>query len=178
MKFEKKQMKRIVAALLCMVMVCLVACCSSCSEPEDQGIELTLENYDDYFEVDGNVKAGSTTRCMSNDEWVYLCDSLKCDLSISGNSNYEYKDVTIGVRFYHYQPLVGTLVSEETVYINLNLAGNGETTCTLKTPIADEEGDDIPTLIATFYSSRGLSSALEKTGYEVVSIEGRAIKNE
>ena len=178
-------MKKIFIIAICLSMICslLGACDQKKSEiqteaqTEDTGIQLTLDNYDDYIEFDGSVEASSTTRCYHKGDWVYLCNYIECDIAAKGNSNYEYKNVIIGVRFYHVVPITGVTASEETIYIDLNLAGNGSASCRLETPANQEEYNNISQITYTFYSSIGIDSALDNTYYEIISITGSVVKN-
>lgn len=162
--------KFLLLALTLILCINLFSCTQSSSESE--ATLLTMDNFEDYIEIDGSVKANTDTRCLYDGDWVYLYNSLKCSISATGNPNYEYKDVVIGVRFYHLAPLTNNLVSEETVYMSLNLAGNGDKSCVLATPVDQEEWDDISPMTYAFYSYTGISSALKNTGYEIVSVEG------
>ena len=172
--------KLLVAVLSLCLLLSLFAACDASGKSElteDPGIALTLDNINDYIDIKGSVEAGDTTSCLYDGEWVNLYANLDCSITVSGNTNYEYKDVVIGVKFYHYAPLSNDLVSETTKYINLNLAGNGNVKCVLETPVNQEGWDNISTLTYTFYSYKGISSALGKTSYEIVSVEGTVTKN-
>ena len=100
----KKMLFILLALLLCYSMIS----CDSVSSPNtpstsesSPNIPLTLENVEDYIEIDGTVEVNTDTRCTYKDEWVYLVNSLKCSLIAKGNPNYEYKDVFLEIRIFH-----------------------------------------------------------------------------
>ncbi len=178
-------MKKIFITLICLSLVLLnVVACTAKEMGEEKekttttpGIELTVENIEDYIDFDGSVEATDTTRCYYKAKWIYLYSRLECSLSAKGNTNYEFHDVVIGIKFYHIVPITGETSSEKTVYMKLNLAGNGSTSCKLETPAYHEDYDNISSITYAFYSSNGISSALDSTSYEIVSVTGTATRN-
>lgn len=166
-------MKKLLICALCitLILVSFVAC----DKNEDE-IELTIDNIKDYVEIDASVKVGGTTRCKYEDEWVNLYNYFECAAQATGNSHYEYKDVVIGIRFYHHQPITDELISEETVYLKLNLSGSGDVSCQLGTAVEKDGWDNISDITYTFYSNTGIKSALDYTAYEIVSVTGTVVK--
>ena len=172
-----KKTKRLIALLLCVILIipCL-ASCNTTKEDAPKGTELTLENIDDYIELSGTIKAGSMSGLYKyNGEYVDLYSDFSCSMTATGNSHYKYEDVVIEIRFWHVTPLTdGSVSSETTVSLKLNLAGNGEVSCKLDTPakIAKDKGQAITPIMNTFYSYKGISSSLDKTYYEIVNVTG------
>lgn len=166
--------KIIVMFMACLLCISIVSCDKS--EKKD-AIELTLENVEDYLEINPTAKPGYTERCMYLGDWVDLYNSISCNVEIKGNPNYEYENVVVGIRFYHLSVLNKELVSEQTVYVDLNLAGNGDASTMLATPVKIEGWDNISSETHTFYSYENISHAIKTTGYEIVSVQGSATKN-
>ncbi len=186
----KKVLSLILVVLCCMM---LFACGNDMNRSEetevtevteeiDEGIELTVDNIRDYFDISAYVGPGDHIDkyfCQIGTEYEeeYLYESLNCEISFKGNPNYEFKDVVIEVLFEHDPPLVSrSFTSTNSVSIKVNLAGNGSGTTTLKTPVPEimfvEELD-----VFVLYSQSGISSALSYTGYETTKVSGVAIKN-
>ena len=164
---------------LLLVLLALLLCCSmiSCGSNSSKDTSLTLENVKDYIEIDGSVKVNTDTRCTYKDDFVNLVNSLKCTVTAKGNPNYEYKDVVLEIRIYHLHPLTKELISENTIYLDLNLAGNGDSSGVLATPVETEGWENVPGETYAFYSYSGIDSALKTTGYEIVSVSGKVVKN-
>lgn len=177
-------MKKLLLVLLALLFCCLMVSCDSGSSPDipstsesSPDIPLTMENVEDYIEIDGTVKVNTDTRCTYKDEWVNLVNSLKCSLTAKGNPNYEYKDVILEIRIYHLHPLTKEVISENKVFLDLNLAGNGESSGVLGTLVDIEGWENVSNEAYAFYSSSGIDTALKTTGYEIVSVSGSVVKN-
>ncbi len=128
-------------------------------------VQLTLYNYEDYIECAASVSAGNSYYNSTYGKYVYT--SLDCEFEASGNTHYEYKNVCIEVKFFHYDQseylnyLVGaeaTPRSEKTCFVYLSLAGNGSKTTTVYTA-----GDRYCTSLDLLFTC---------TNYEVVSVSG------
>lgn len=143
-------------------------------------IKLTLDNYKDYLDCNATVRVGDS---YYDSTYGYIYTSAECAFEAIGNTHYKYNNVSIVIRFCHYdkdgymQYLLnslgasigeGTDSTEEAVpyddatyTVNLNLAGNGSRTCELSTPWAKEKSK---------YSDT--KPIFDRTMYEVVSISG------
>lgn len=164
-------MKKIISLFLVITMVFSLCACGA-----EKGTVLTLDNVEDYLEISGTASPGTTTRCVYKGNWIWAYNSLECNVGISGNSNYEYQDVVVGVKVTHLNPLTHEVVSERTLYIDLNLAGKGKAACYLDTSIENEDWENISSESYTcYYQSIDLS--LKFTGFEVVSVTGTVVKN-
>ena len=180
-------MKKILLTLLSLTLCCLMISCdfsylsyfsdSKSNQAASKAKPLTLENVDDYIEINGDVTENTTTRCKYDGELINLVNSLKCTVTAKGNPNYEYQDVVLKIRIYHLHPLSKEVVSENTIELDLNLAGNGKASGVLATPVENEEWDNISKITYTYYSPIGIDSALGKTGYEIVGVSGSVEKN-
>ena len=159
-------MKKIISLVLVIAITLSFISCGEKNTP------LTLENIEDYIEINASVKPGYTTRCLFKDDWVNLYKTLDCALTVSGVPGYEFNDVVIEIRCYHIPPKHPDFESVQTIYIDLNLAGNGKGSCSLQTPVATEEWDNISSASYVFYSSSGISSMLDYTAYEIVGVTG------
>lgn len=119
----KKAVSLILALVLCLG---LCACTAEPKETEPAGVELTLDNYDDYLEInveDDYHQIEGNRRGLS-----FIAD-------VTGvSSNYNYDNVTVKVRIhgsYQYVNLVGavhywTNEYNLTIEIDTNIAGNGQ----------------------------------------------------
>lgn len=136
-------------------------------------IKLTLSNYEDYIECNATVRAG-------NYEFGYYT-SAECSFEAIGNMHYKYNNVSIVIKFSHYDEegylqlfensiiiaTGGTITEkavpydEKTCTVNLNLAGNGKQTCVLMTPWGSEKNS---------YDDTGV--IFMRTEFEIVSISG------
>ena len=114
---------------------------------------------------------------MYGGEFINLVNSLKCAVTSKGNPNYEYQDVVLKIRVYHLHPLSQEVVSEKTIKLDLNLAGNGKASVVLATPVENEEWDNISSITHTYYSPVAIGYALGNTGYEIVGVSGSVEKN-
>lgn len=136
-------------------------------------IQLTLDNYENYFECNAQVKTGETIGNL-------IC-SLICSCKVMGNSHFKFNDVYITIKFTHYnrdnyqQYLVNNVLiakgepvtteaaiqDEETCTIKLNIAGNGETDCRLWTNYSKNASE--------CFNFKNLSN---QTRFSVVNISG------
>jgi hypothetical protein len=171
-----KTMKKFISVLLTLACLTLASCGNTVTGTAT-GVELTVDNFNDYFDISATVKPGTTTMCMYKSDFVYLYKNLECEISFKGNSNYEFKDVVVEVEFYHTAPLNSEFESKKTIYVNLNLAGNGSGSCTVDTPVQTEEWDNISSTTYTFYSEKNISTTLDYASYSIVGVTGTAIKN-
>lgn len=141
-------------------------------------IRLTLQNYKDYIDCNATVRAGDS---IDYSIYGYVYTSAECNFEATGNSHYKYNDVTIVVKFSHYDKagyqqylknqlaiMTGNSITAEaeayremTCTVKLNLAGNGKRTCELSTPWSSE---------ASTYKS--INAIFDRTAYEVISISG------
>ena len=107
-------------------------------------IQLTKYNFEDYLEAHAYVSGGNYTGALGY-------SSLKCEFKVEGNTHFKYNDVEIVVKFTHFdsknyllylsnalkdingEPIEQEAVpsDEETCTVKLNLAGNGDVSCTL-----------------------------------------------
>lgn len=197
-------MKKIVSLILAFVVVLL--CFTSCTNktdnsqesntkfqdvvtlPPKEQIALTLDNYKDYLEIDGTTKANHTESWLTNPKKasskITTYKGVDCNVSIKGNSHYEYTDVYVDVKFTHYTVLQwidkteGSDVSpfsEKIVTIKLNLAGNGDGECFLNTPGSDYEKYENCTVIDAM-SYQDIEAIHEYTYYDVVGVRGSVAK--
>ena len=163
--------------------------CSVCGLIET--IQLTLDNYEDYIECHASVKAKSTRELITSKKYMDVYSKAECSFEAIGNSHYKYNDVTITIKFCHYNmeeysyhtlyeihnlnsllegttvedpPKDGTPADSSTLTVKLNLAGNGSTSCTLYTPWRE-------TMIKSneYFDTY---SILNCTTFEVLSISG------
>ncbi len=132
-------------------------------------VQLNLTNYKNY--IDYHASASAEGRLSSYSSYYYT--SAKCAFEVTGNSHYRYKDVEIVVNFLGYDregyvQYLGHIIdpvkfekatpySTGKCYVNLNYAGNGSDTCTIRV-----NPDD--------YASS--SDIKTRTVFEVVSISG------
>lgn len=136
-------------------------------------IQLTLLNYEDYIEFDAYVEATDSRKDYSTGKYYYT--GVECSVEITGNTHYKFNNVTITVKFNHYDKtnyrkyLAGTITgsteaepfSTKTGFIFLNLAGNGSYSYTLNTPWVNEKEN--------YYDTWAI---FNQTTYEVVSVYG------
>jgi len=144
---------------------------------KNNGVELTTDNFNDYFDISATVKPGTKTMCMYKNDFVDLYKNLECDISFKGNPNYEFQNVVVEIEFYHTAPLNSEFESSKTISVSLNLAGNGYGSCVVDTPVQSEEWDNISATTYTFYSVKNISTTLDYSGYSIVGVSGTAIKN-
>lgn len=164
-------MKKIISLFLVITMVFSLCACGA-----EKGTALTLENVEDYVEVNGKITPGTQTRCVYRGKWIWAYNSLKCSVDISGNPNYEYQDVVVGIKVTHLDPLTREVVSERILYVDLNLAGKGEDNCYLDTLIESEDWENI-SLESYTCCYKSIDLCLQSTGYEIVSVTGTVVKN-
>jgi len=149
-------------------------------------IQLTLDNYEDYIECSPTVKVGNYSYDNYYDD--YIIKSLKCSFEATGNTHYKYNNVTIHVKFSHYDSLNVILktmndtllasgepitkeayaCSTKTVTIKLNVGGNGSQTCEISTSWNydnQSSADEKRACIDTDY-------VFDRTFYEVTSVYG------
>lgn len=86
-------MKRVFALLMLMVMFLLVPGCGG-----DNSVTLTLDNYEDYLDVDFVYKLGSVDYCDGTITKYYSVDT-NCTIS-PASSVFLYDDVTITLMLY------------------------------------------------------------------------------
>lgn len=187
-------MKRIISSLLliCTLTLCFVSCGNSeengnntnannnnGDNNKNVGVELTLDNYEDYFDIDTNMSIGHTTMCQYKGNFVDLVKTFKCEIAFSGNTNYEYTNVVFTVKFIHTGPSdFINHYADATVLVRINLAGNGSGSCYVETPVAKTEWDNISQPIYALYKPNSdISVAMKYSSYEVVSVSGTATKN-
>ena len=186
-------MKRIISSLLliCTLTLCFVSCGNSKENGNNTnsnnsdggnknvGVELTLDNYEDYFDIDTNISIGHTTMCQYKGEFLDLVKTLKCEIAFSGNTNYEYSNVVFTVKFVHTGPTSFIdHYADSTIIVRVNLAGNGSGSCYVETPVAQTEWDNISLPIYSFYRPNSdISLTMKYSSYEVVSVSGTATKN-
>lgn len=141
-------------------------------------VNLTLYNYKDYIDCDATVKAKD-----SYDTGIYT--SVECNFEAVGNTHYKYNDVSIVIEFSHYDIennaqralndlllYAGETITTEAVphdkstrTVELNLAGNGATTCTLFTPWKDDRSaySDTKTVFdGTYYTVLSISGTVQE----------------
>ena len=136
-------------------------------------VQLTLDNYEDYFDVNITSKA---TNYYTLDGYL----TVDCSANFSGNPNYEYNDVVIVIQFQYYdhqgyldhsEYILGLTEEDPNPYsidschLELNFAGNGTGTAQLNTSAAKES-----------YRCKDASLVLMRTSYTVVSVSGTAKK--
>ena len=182
-------MKKIISILLliCTLTLCFTSCGNNNSNDNnsndnnsnDTGVILTLDNYEDYFDIDTNISIGHTTMCQYKGDFLDLVKTLKCEIAFSGNTNYEYTDVVFTVKFVHTGPTdFINHYADATIIVRVNLAGNGSGSCYVETPVAREEWDNISQPTYAFYRPNSdISVAMGYSSYEVVNVSGTATKN-
>ena len=139
-------------------------------------IKLTMENYEDYIDCNATVKVGDSL--YSGSIYGYIYTSAECMFEATGNVHYKYNDVSIVIKFCHYdkagytkylkniiaaEPVTEEAVpySEATYTVNLNLAGKGSETCELTTPWNSEK--------KAYTDNKAI---FDRTTFEIVSISG------
>lgn len=184
-------MKKIISILLiiCSLTLCLASCGNNNSNDSNSntdnnnsnsaGVKLTLENYEDYFNIDTNISIGHTTMCKYKGDYEDLVKTLKCEIAFSGNTNYEYTDVVFTVKFVHTGPTdFINHYSDATILVRVNLAGNGSGSCYVETPVAKTEWDNISLPIHSFYRPNSdISVTMKYSSYEIINVTGTATKN-
>ena len=164
-------MKKIISLLLTFA-VCLSIC--ACTKNTD--IELTLDNIENYFDIEAWVKPGDTTSCMYEEKLVDLYTTIKCSIAFTGNPNYEFVNVVIGIKFTHNNPKMPDYQLETTIYVKLNLAGKGNGSCDIETPIAKEPWNRVSSIAYNAYNANNIINTMNYSNYEFVSVTGTAIK--
>lgn len=116
-------MKKILSLWLAMIlafssMLSLVSCGSN----NDEKINLTLSNYEDYISIDSARVYGTGSPTWSSYLSAYQYPNAEGSVSISGVYGYEYTDVVIDITIhFHY----GDDYHEMPISVNLNKGGNG-----------------------------------------------------
>lgn len=120
-------MKKVFAILMVMVMIMLVPGCGrGDSKPETNTVNLTLDNYSDYLDIDIAYQPGNEQ--ISSDGTLASYYSIDADYKvIPASSVFLYNDVTVTVK------LSGIIdrgnktdkVSFDETTINCNIGGNG-----------------------------------------------------
>ena len=170
-------MKKFFALLLAVIM-CFSLCACGNNANANAGTELTLDNYEDYFDVNANISTGHTTLCEYKGAFVDLVKTLKCDITFKGNTNYEYNDVVFTVKFTHTGPSnLIDFYDEAIIKIKVNLAGNASDSCYVETPVAREDWDNISPTTYAFYRPSEISVTLGYSSYEIIDVTGTATKN-
>ena len=178
-------MKKLIALLLAFAM-CLSFCAcgnndknsNSNNNNVNTGTALTLDNYENYFDVSANISVGHTTMCQYKGSFLDLVKTLKCDITFTGNTNYEYTDVVFTVKFTHTGPTNFIDFCDETITtVKVNLAGNGSASCYVETPVAQTEWDNISLYVYSFYRPSEISVTLDYSSYEIINVTGTATKN-
>ena len=67
--------------------------------------------------------------------------------------------------------------AEATIYVNLNLAGNGSGYCYVGIPVLNEEWDSVSHTTYYYYGEERISESMAYTDYEIISVSGTATKN-
>lgn len=138
-------------------------------------VQLTLDNYKDYLDISARAKCGD----YYGHGVANMYTGVICSIDISGNSNYEYNNVSLVVEFIHYDDdgfetylLKGSSAAvphdSKRCYIDLNLSGKGSDSCTLLTP-----WDASPSQAW----QRDSDEILQRTTFKIISISGTATKN-
>ena len=63
-------------------------------------IKLSLYNYNDYIECNATVKLGDSYYDSYQKDYVY--QQAKCNFEAKGNTHYKYNNVSIVIKFSHY----------------------------------------------------------------------------
>ena len=172
-------MKKIFGLILVVVMCVSLTSCdfTSIFSGNNGSVELTVDNFKNYFDISFDVSKGEQRKCKFQNDFVYLYEGLKCDISLYGNPNYEYENVTVEIKFTHTGPEVLEHCAENTVSVSLNLAGNGSGSCYLETPVVKEIWDKISYYSNYYYGEERIFDTITYyTDYEIVSVTGTATK--
>lgn len=169
-----KNIRSLAVLLICLMIFTL----SSCGQSKNKDVELTLDNYETYFKLDGYWNFSGNSYKGEQSRKAY--DSISYGFSAEGNEQYIYNDVKITVRVnvsyyppkytgskYGYGLASGTSrqnISQEN-YIEI-WNGKGECTGTITPPGSNKF------LSGSFSGST--STAITDLNYEVVSVEGTA----
>ena len=174
-------MKKIISLFLIVIMCISLFSCGNNDNTNanaNNGTQLTLDNYEDYFDVSANIAIGHTTMCEYRGSFLDLVKTLKCDIAFQGNTNYEYKDVVFTIKFAHTGPSKFIdFYDDAVITVKVNLAGNGSGSCYVETPVAQEEWDNISQNTYAFYRPSEISVALGYSSYEIINVTGTATKN-
>lgn len=117
-------------------------------EQKSKKIELTLENYKDYFETSAYAKNKNST-LLPYSSYDYTYRNVEFTYEVTGNSHYKYNNVYIKLRVIQYDhdeyvkylgwtlgvgeemPTPKNSYNDKTITVNVNLAGNGSITALL-----------------------------------------------
>ena len=144
----------------------------------NSGTALTLDNYENYFDVSASIGKGHTTMCEYKGQYLDLVKTLECSIAFEGNSNYEYTDVVFTIKFVHTGPTKFIeFYDDATITVSVNLAGNGSGSCYVETPVAQTAWDNISNEIYAFYRPAEISVAMDYSSYEIINVTGTATKN-
>lgn len=143
-------MKNVLAVLFAILLCLPLSSCQTAPShsvtAESKSVQLTLYNYEDYLDISARAKCGDN---------LDIATEVICSVDISGNSKYEYNNVSLVVEF----PTVGFLYGTQRCYINLNLSGKGSKSCTFTVRGSDRD------------------KILQGTTFKVISISGTVTKN-
>ena len=181
-------MKKSIALILSIILCFSMISCNNADETVDNAIQLNLENYNDYFDINATTQAASTETWKavpSNpDSYITTCKGVNFEIDITGNSHYKYSNVEIDIKVSHFT-LHGELArlngepvepfSQKAFTLQLNLSGNGSGTCYLDTPSGTDYRNNAPPncpclLDVIHYSS---SDAIhDYTHFEITAVRG------
>lgn len=185
-------MKKIISMLLVVVfLLSFVACGSNEGEKEEiaqeNAIELTLDNYADFLNVDISVVPHTTETWYFNESnpsasRITTYKGADCFAEITGNSHYKFNEVYLDIKFDHY-----TLHQEEarlngenvepfssyTITVKLNLSGEGSGDCSLDTLGSNWKNYNTPqTNVIDAMCYKDTDAITERTYYTVIAVRG------